>query len=101
MEIGALEHELAKWHEKKYGRSEIDVPATMRKLGEEFGEFVEAVMGGDPAKISEEATDVMFVMMHIVRQFGGSGALGEASEAKLKEVFHRLYHGKACYSRLG
>jgi NTP pyrophosphatase (non-canonical NTP hydrolase) len=101
VEITALEQELEKWHEQKYGRSEIDVPKTMRKLGEEFGEFVEAVMGGDSVKISEEATDVMFVMMHIVRHFGGAGALGEASEAKLKEVFYRLYHGKPCYSRLG
>ena len=101
MEIGTLEDELAKWHEKKYGSSKIDVPKTMRKLGEEFGEFIEAVMGGNPAKISEEATDVMFVMMHIVRQFDGPGALESASETKLKEIFYRLYHGKPSYSRLG
>lgn len=53
MEITALEQELEKWHEKKYGRSEIDIPKTMRKLGEEFGEFIESVMGGLKSVFSE------------------------------------------------
>lgn len=99
MELGALEQELANWHEKKYGRTSIDVPASMRKLGEEFGEFVEAVILGNSAHIAEEAADVLFVMAHIVRHFGGS--IGETSETKLKEIFYRLYHGKSSYSRLG
>lgn len=65
--LNYIEDRLALWHEVKYGRKEIDVPATMRKLGEEFGELVEAVIraqAGDEAaaevaaEVAEEATDV-------------------------------------------
>lgn len=91
MEVSLVEKALSDWHAAKYGRSEINIPKTMRKLGEEYGEFIEAVMLGNPSDIAEEAADVLFVMMHIVRQVGGVGALSLALDSKLLEIDRRLY----------
>lgn len=72
-------------------RGDLDVAKTMRKLGEEVGEFIEAVINGEPGPIAEEAVDVLFVMCHIVRECsGGAGALNEAAVAKLGVIYERL-----------
>lgn len=93
VKIVDLETAMADWHIGKYGSTGIAVPATLRKLGEEYGELMEAIMTHDHEKIAEEATDVLFVMTHIVRHFCGVGAFNEAVENKLKIVNERLLTG--------
>lgn len=90
MDMSEFENELMVWHDRKYGRTDIDVPKTMRKLGEEYGEFIEAVMTGNPEHIAEEAADVFFVMTHIVRHCVGVGKLNQAATEKLVELDRRL-----------
>jgi NTP pyrophosphatase (non-canonical NTP hydrolase) len=51
---------------------------------------MEAVAIGDPEKVAEEAVDVLFVMIHIVRHFGGMGAFDKATERKLLKIHERL-----------
>lgn len=93
MDLATLEHQLKCWHEKKYGKGNLNAPKTMRKLGEEFGEFMEAVMYGSPSCIAEEAADVLFVMTHVVRYYCGPGALDDAVAAKLLVIHNRLLEG--------
>jgi NTP pyrophosphatase (non-canonical NTP hydrolase) len=91
MNLATIEEQLRNWHGRKYGYgSDQDVAKTMRKLGEEFGEFIEAVINGEPGPIAEEAADVLFVMCHVVREYCGAGALNEAAVAKLGVIYERL-----------
>lgn len=90
MNLSTIEEQLKNWHLRKFGRVDLDVAATMRKFGEEVGEFMEAVINGEPGPIAEEAGDVLFIMCHIVREFGGAGALNEAVVAKLETIYDRL-----------
>lgn len=61
-----LELQVASWHERKYGKN-INIPATYKKLLEEVGELGEAIMTYDADAIYEEAGDIAFVLMHIIR----------------------------------
>lgn len=61
-----IELEIQSWHERKFGKT-VNVPATYRKLLEEVGELGEAIIKQDPDSIREEAGDVAFVLVHIVR----------------------------------
>jgi NTP pyrophosphatase (non-canonical NTP hydrolase) len=88
--LANIEEQLKHWHKRRFGPGYLDVAATMRKFGEEVGEFIEAVINGEPGPIATEAADVLFVMSHIVREFCGAGALNEAAVAKLDVIFNRL-----------
>lgn len=90
MKLSIVEEQLKHWHKRKFGRADVDVASTMRKFGEEVGEFIEAVIDGKPGDIAEEAGDVLFIMCHIVREFGGAGALNEAVVAKIETIYDRL-----------
>ena len=91
MNLSTIEEQLRNWHKRKFGNGDLDVAATLRKLGEEFGEFIEAIHNAEPGPIAEEATDVLFVMCHLVREFAGAGALNEAAVAKLDVIYDRLH----------
>lgn len=61
-----LEKQIECWHRAAFGKT-VNLPATLKKLGEEFGELAEAIIEGDPIHIQEEAGDMAFVLAHIVR----------------------------------
>lgn len=82
--MNALEADLADWHRRKFGPA-VDVPATVRKLGEEVGELVEALLIGEPASIDEEAGDVALVLAHLVRASGGPA--GGSLERAMRDKF--------------
>ena len=90
MNLAMVEEQLKNWHGRKFGRVDLDIAATMRKFGEEVGEFIQAVINGEPGPIAEEAADVLFIMCHIVREFGGAGALNESVVGKLGVIYERL-----------
>lgn len=89
-----VELQIQDWHIRKFGRSGIDLPETLKKFGEELGEFLGSLHEGDPDHIAEEAADALFVMMHIVRQFCGAGGLSEGVAKKIIEINRRLEEGE-------
>lgn len=94
--LALLERELERWHVEKYGRSNVIPHATLAKLFEELGEFGEAVRNAQASDRSEslsdevsiEAFDVLAVVMHLVRNYGGS--LSKWAPKKLAVIFERL-----------
>lgn len=84
-----LEQLLAEWHEKRFGRS-VNLPATIRKLGEEFGELAEAMAIGGETEIVNEAADMALVLCHIVRGItDGRETLESAMREKFDVVLSR------------
>lgn len=78
-----LEEQVAEWHDKRYGP--VNTGPTVRKLGEEYGEFMEALLSGDLHRIEEEAADVALVLTHIVR-----GESGGSLSACMARTFDRV-----------
>ena len=86
--VVALEDSIRRWHHEKYGRAALIAP-TVRKLGEEFGEFCEAAVKGDVPAMTEEAADVALILTNLVRAVGG-GSLFDAMETKHEVCKQRL-----------
>lgn len=86
--VVALEDSIRRWHHEKYGRAALLAP-TVRKLGEEFGEFCEAAVKGDVPAMTEEAADVALILTNLVRAVGG-GSLFDAMETKHEVCKQRL-----------
>ena len=84
--MAVLEQQVADWHEKRYGA--VKVGPTTRKLGEEYGELMEALLSGDLDRIEEEAADVALVLTHIVRGVSG-GSLSACMARKFDRVLSR------------
>lgn len=77
--LGDLEVELARWHTRRYGMRPVHMPATHKKLLEEFTEFqvafqqaVNTMAEGDKAAAAAEAVDMIFVLHHLMRGLGVS-----------------------------
>lgn len=81
-----LELELAQWHYALFG--DVDLPKTLRKLGEEFGELAEAIANRNGTQIVEEAADCALVLTHIVRGIS-NGGLQDAMRRKFNKVKQR------------
>jgi NTP pyrophosphatase (non-canonical NTP hydrolase) len=92
MHIRELEKAMAKWHKRKHGRTEVDLVATLEKLGEEYGELQGAIVGKQKSAemVAFEIADMIFVLCHIARHYVGKGGLEEAIEDKLVEINRRL-----------
>jgi len=85
-----LELMAKQWHDRAYGKH-VNLPATYSKLLEEVGELGEALMIEDSSAVLEEAGDVGFVLMHIVRAAGkGNPSLAAAMAGALQKNLGRL-----------
>jgi NTP pyrophosphatase (non-canonical NTP hydrolase) len=67
-----LETQLASWHARRFGRADVNLPATLAKAVEEMGELSRAMLSANKANAREEAADVAIVLVHLVRGLGGS-----------------------------
>jgi NTP pyrophosphatase (non-canonical NTP hydrolase) len=69
-----------------------DIPSRVRKLGEELGEFHEALAAGNTDGAVKEAADVALVLTDLVDLLsGGSACLSQEMHAKLEIVKQRKY----------
>ncbi len=90
-----LEARLADWHRRRYPDSHllhpngVNVPATLRKLGEEFGELAESLAAGEHAHAVEECADCAIVLVHLVRGLAPDASLLAAMHDKLTVLEER------------
>jgi NTP pyrophosphatase (non-canonical NTP hydrolase) len=90
MHIKDLEAATAKWHGRKFAHGQVVLADTLEKLGEEYGELQGAMWRSDCFGTVEEAADMVIVLTHIVRYYGGIGSLETAIKKKLAEINRRL-----------
>jgi NTP pyrophosphatase (non-canonical NTP hydrolase) len=102
--IQELANRLHAWHHTKYGNRAPNIPRTVRKLGEELGEFHEALIRAAAPQLDppappaegmphestpdEEAADVVFLLFHLCRAAGYP--LGPTLVRKLKAIEDRI-----------
>ena len=87
-----LDQRLALWHRRKFGTGEINLPKTVAKLAEEFGELVKDLNKGRYETAREELADVVFVLTHLARFLGTS--LEAECDHKLRVIEKRLEERK-------
>ena len=80
---------IVEWQAATFGDS--DAAATAAKMADEVQELREAVRAGDAGHIREEAADVVFMVLDLMRAHGGPDALAEAMAAKLERNRKRTW----------
>ena len=80
---------IVEWQAATFGDS--DAAATVAKMADEVQELREAVRAGDADHIREEAADVVFMVLDLMRAHGGPDALAEAMAAKLERNRKRTW----------
>ena len=86
MTLDELDTRLDLWHSTKYPN--VWWPRTFLKLGEEYGEFSEALRKENIQEASLEAADIIFILFNLIRHLGGD--LPKALVQKLVIIEARL-----------
>lgn len=82
-----LERQIAEFANRHYSR---DLPARVKKAGEEYSELAEAAMRGDVAEILKECADIGIVIADIVAMVKRDGSLSDAMRLKFASNVARM-----------